>query len=86
MEKYHYLAKHYCSTGKSSLFQKRVQKGVQKGGETKTLTYQLSWIQKNNWHVYSKELQGGLCKYCVLFDDDDTRQRGNGKDGIPRYS
>ena len=42
----------------------------------KTLTYQLSWIQKNDWHVYSKELQGGLRKYCVLFDDDDTRQSG----------
>ena len=33
-------------------------------------------IQKKDWHVYSKELQGVLCKYCVLFDDDDTQQRG----------
>ena len=26
---------------------------------------------KKRLHVYSKELQRGLCKYCVLFDDDD---------------
>ena len=62
--KYQYLTKHCCPTGKSSLFQKRVRKG----GETK-----LSLIQKNDWHVYSKELQGALCKYCVLFNDDDTQ-------------
>ena len=72
VEKYQYLTKHYSPTDKVSLFQKRVQKG----GETKTLTYQLSWIQKNDWHVYSKELQEGLYKYCALFDDDGTHQRG----------
>ena len=72
VEKYQYLTKHFWPTDKSSLFQKIVQKS----GETKTVTYQLSWIQKNDWYVYSKELQGGLCKYCVLFDDDDTWQRG----------
>ena len=70
VEKYQYLTKHYCPTDKLSLFQKTVQKG----GETKTLTYQLSWIQKNGLHFYSKDLQAGLCKYCVLFDDDDTWQ------------
>ena len=31
---------------------------------------------KTRQHVFSKELQGGLCKYCLLFDDDDTRQSG----------
>ena len=72
VEKYQYLTKHYCLTEKSSLFQKRVQKG----GGAKTLTYRLLWIRKNDWQVYSKELQGGLCKYCVLFEDDDNQQRG----------
>ena len=72
VEKYQYLRKYFCPTDKSLLFQKRVHKG----GETKTLIYQLLWIQKKDWHVYSKELQGGLFKYCVLFDDDDTQQRG----------
>ena len=84
MEKYQYLTKHYCPTDKWVIFQKTVQKR----GETKTLTTQLPWIQKNDWHIYSKELQEGLCKYCVLFYDDDTWQHdkfvktvfhGNGK-------
>ena len=28
--------------------------------------YQLLWIQNKPWHVYRKELQGGLFKVCVL--------------------
>ena len=34
------------------------------------MTYQLSWIQNKLWHVYSKEIQGGLCKVRVLFDQN----------------
>ena len=30
--------------------------------------YLLSWIYSKD--VYSKELQGGLCKVCVLFEQD----------------
>ena len=41
-----------------------------KGGETKNLTYQLSRIQNKPGHVYIKELQGGLCKVCVLIDQN----------------
>ena len=26
------------------------------------------------WHVYSKELSGGLCKACVLFDKSTTNR------------
>ena len=74
VEKYQDLTKHSCPTNKSSLF----QKSVQEGGEAKTLIYQLSWVQKNYWHDYSKKLQGGLRKTVLsfLFDDDDTRQLG----------
>ena len=43
------------------------QKSAQKGGETKTLIYQLLWVQKIYLHDCSKELQGGLCKYCTAF-------------------
>ena len=42
VERYQNLTEHYCTIDKSSLFQKRLEKG----GETKTLTYQLPWIQK----------------------------------------
>ena len=40
--------------------------------------YQLSWIQSKPWHFYSKELQGGLCKVCVLFDRN-SRSKPRGK-------
>ena len=40
-----------------------------KRGETKTLSYQLSWIKSKWWYASSKELQGGHCKVCILFDD-----------------
>ena len=63
VEKYQDLTKHYCPTDKSSLF----QKSIQEGGETKTLIYQLLWVQKIYLHDCSKELQGGLCKYCTAF-------------------
>ena len=63
VEKYQDLTKHYCPTNKSSLF----QKSVQEGGEAKTLIYQLSWVQKNYWHDYSKKLQGGLRKTVLSF-------------------
>ena len=30
----------------------------------------------NSWYVYSKELKGGLCKACILFDKADEVNRG----------
>ena len=45
------------------------KKKVVKSGETKTLSYQLSWIKSKWWYASSKELQGGHCKVCILFDD-----------------
>lgn len=29
--------------------------------------FQHSWLQTYEWLTYSKELQGGLCKFCVIF-------------------
>ena len=40
-----------------------------KRGETKTLSYQLSWIKSKWWYASSKELQGGHCQVCILLDD-----------------
>ena len=34
------------------------------------------WLKDNSWHVYSKELKGGLCKVCFLFDKADKVNRG----------
>ena len=68
IEKYGYLTKHYCLSDQESLFKEKVVKS----GETKILSYQLSRIKIKWWHAYSKELQGGFCKACILFDDFAT--------------
>ena len=31
-------------------------------------------MDENPWLVYSKELEGGLCKFCVLFDEKDSNR------------
>ena len=59
-----YLTKHHCGKDRNPLFTKQCIKG----GETKILTYQLSWFQKKTENAYNKELQSGLCKVLVLFD------------------
>ena len=70
-EKYAYYKNHYVPTSSEALLQKEYLKGGKK-----KLSYQLSWLQ--NWHVYSKELQGGLCRVCILFDENKTGTlRGN---------
>ena len=33
-------------------------------------------LKDNSWHVYSKELKGGLYKACILFDKADEVNRG----------
>ena len=63
-KKYCYLTKDYYLKDQLSLLKKQCINE----GKTKNLTYQLLWIQSKRWHVYSKELQGGLCKVCWLFD------------------
>ena len=50
---------------------------ITKNGEEKTRFYQHSWLEERSWHVYSPELNGGLCKLCVLFDKPHKKaQRG----------
>ena len=72
-EKYYYLIKSYCPKDQNSLLKKQCSKG----GETKNLPLQLSWIQNKSWHVYSEELQGRLWKACVLFDQNSgSKPRG----------
>ncbi|XP_074656009.1 52 kDa repressor of the inhibitor of the protein kinase-like [Tubulanus polymorphus] len=38
-----------------------------------TLRFQRSWLSDYPWLVYSPALQGGLCKYCVMFPPKDRR-------------
>ena len=73
-EKYYYLIKYHCPKDRNLLLKKRQ---CIKGGENKILTHELSWIQSKPWHVYSKQLQDGLCKVCVLLDrNSGSKPRG----------
>ena len=76
-EKYHYYKYHYQPTSTSSMFHKTVTKK----NKTCTLRYQLGWLHGRSWHVYSKELEGGLCKACVLFDECSAVRGSNNKRG-----
>ena len=67
-EKYYCFIKHYCHKDQNLL----IKKQSIKGRESRNLTYQLSWIQNKPWHIYSKVLQGGLCKVYVLFDQNSV--------------
>ena len=40
------------------------------------LHFKRKWLKDNSWHVYNKELKGGLCKACILFDKVDEVNRG----------
>jgi len=40
------------------------------------LKFQLSWITRFSWLVYSKKLEGAFCKMCVLFSNE-TSAKGN---------
>ena len=52
------------------------RKQVTKAGKTFVLHFKHKWLKDNSWHIYSKELKGGLCKACILFDKTDEVNRG----------
>ena len=52
------------------------KKQVAKVGKTFVLRFKHKWLKDNSWHVYNKELRGGLCKACTLFDKADEVKRG----------
>lgn len=71
---YAYLKNHYQPGENDHILQKEVNRG----GKKVLLTFQRSWIKDNPWLVYSKKVEGGLCKVCILFDPPSKRkQRGN---------
>ncbi|CAN7977914.1 unnamed protein product, partial [Ixodes persulcatus] len=48
-----------------------------KVNQQKRLTFQRSWLEKHSWLVYSKHLNGGLCKVCILFPPKTQRSSYN---------
>ena len=55
-------------------------KVVKNPKRTYTLHYKRDWLCDTTkpWHVYSKELNGGLCKICVLFGDNSSNEKNGG--------
>ena len=45
-------------------------KKVTKGGKPYTQDFNCKWLED---HVYSKKLEGGMCKVCVLFEDHQNK-------------
>ena len=63
-EKYRYYKNHFTPGEKDQLY----KNNIRKKGQAFNLSFKHKWLADHPWHVYSKELSGGLCKACVLFD------------------
>ena len=63
-EIYQFYKNHFVPTKNDQLSHTVVTKKC----STYKLYFKMNWLDENPWLVYSKELEGGLCKACVLFD------------------
>ena len=70
-EKYRYYKNHFTPTKNNQLYQERVMKK----GETFNLTFKHERLTDHPWHLYRKELDGSLCKACILFDNSEKKLR-----------
>lgn len=41
----------------------------------KTLSYQSSWMNQFSWLTFSKLLNGGLCRFCVMLPQSDVQHQ-----------
>ena len=69
-EKYRYYKNHLTPGQKDQLY----QKNVTKKGQAFNFSFKYKWLTDHPWHAYSKELSGGMCKACVLFDKSTTNR------------
>ena len=69
-EKYRYYKNHFTPGEKDQLY----KNNIRKKGQAFNLNFKYKWLADHPWHVYSKELSGGLCKACVLFDKSITNR------------
>ena len=69
-EIYDYLKNHHVPMKGDTLFKKL---GANKSSSF-FLSFKMKWLKENPWLVNNKELEGGLCKFCVLFDEKDSKQ------------
>ena len=67
---YDYLKNHHVPMKDDTLFKNLVTKK----GSSFFLSFKMKWLEENPWLVYSKELEGGFCKFCVLFDEKHSNR------------
>ena len=60
-EIYDYLKNHHVPMKGDILFKKLVTKK----SSSFFLSFKMKWLEENPWLVYSRKLDGGLCKFCV---------------------
>jgi hypothetical protein len=48
---------------------------------TRKLKFQLSWITRFSWLIYSSKLEGAFCKICVLFSNETSGKGSSVKVG-----
>ena len=70
-EKLEYMERHFkpdeqYNFHKKTVFKKSKDRDV-------VLTFQHSWLKEYPWLIYSPLLEGGLCKYCVLFPPKNAK-------------
>ncbi len=51
---------------------------VTKQGRCWNATFQLRWLEQFPWLSYNNKLEGGLCRYCVLFPQQPDRGGSQG--------
>ncbi len=51
---------------------------VIKNKKSWTVSFRHSWLEKFPWLVYSKLLDGGICKFCILFPEQPGRGGARG--------
>ena len=67
---YDYLKNHHVPMRVDTLFKRLVKKK----SSSFFLSFKMKWLEENLWLVYSKELEGGLCKFCAFFDEKDSNR------------
>ena len=73
-EIYDYLKNYHVPMKGDSLFKNLVTNFFEKTCFSFFLLFKMKWLEENLWLVYSKEIQGGLSKFCVLFDGKDSNR------------
>lgn len=73
-KKLQYLVSHFKPASTDTLH----SHPVFKQGRCWNASFQQQWLEKFQWLSYSNELEGGLCRYCILFPERPNRGGSHG--------